>query len=384
MTSRIFRVPPTIHVGAGASSSTGIEAKRLGAKKALIITDNFLLSSSTIAPIIESLKQQGLNVEIYSGVNSEPTLQHVEEGLGLLKSNKCDVIVGIGGGSPLDVAKAVSLMATNSGSIQDYMGADKFEKEGIPIIAVPTTAGTGSEATLFTIITDTERDVKMLIGSPYLMPRVAIVDPQLTMGMPRHITAATGIDALTHAIEAYVSRKAQPMSDIMALSAVKLLYSNLPIAYAHPDNLEARSNTLLGALQAGIAFSNASVALVHGMSRPIGALFHVPHGVSNAALLGEVMEFSLSGNYARYADIAVAMGAARTDDITTAQIGAAKVRELIRQMEIPSLSKLGVSKEKLEPVAQKMAEDAIASGSPGNNPRIATKMEIVTLYYAAL
>ena len=384
MTSRIFRVPPTMHVGAGAASSTGIEAKRLGAKKALIITDNFLLSSSTIAPIIESLKQQGLDVEIYSGVNSEPTLQHVEEGLSLLKSNKCDVIVGIGGGSPLDVAKAVSLMATYSGSIQDYMGADKFEKEGIPIIAVPTTAGTGSEATLFTIITDTERDVKMLIGSPYLMPRVAIVDPQLTMGMPRHITAATGIDALTHAIEAYVSRKAQPMSDIMALSAVRLLYFNLPIAFAQPDNLEARSNTLLGALQAGMAFSNASVALVHGMSRPIGALFHVPHGVSNAALLGEVMEFSLSGNYARYADIAVAMGAARTDDITTAQIGAAKVRELIRQLEIPSLSKLGVSKEKLEPVAQKMAEDAIASGSPGNNPRIATKMEIVTLYYAAL
>ena len=249
---------------------------------------------------------------------------------------------------------------------------------------MPTTAGTGSEATLFTIITDTERDVKMLIGSPYLMPRVAIVDPQLTMGMPRHITAATGIDALTHAIEAYVSRKAQPMSDIMALSAVKLLYFNLPIAFAQPDNLEARSNTLLGALQAGIAFSNASVALVHGMSRPIGALFHVPHGVSNAALLGEVMEFSLSGNYARYADIAVAMGAPRTDDITTAQIGAAKVRELVRQLEIPTLSKLGVSKEKLEPVAQKMAEDAIASGSPGNNPRIATKMEIVTLYYAAL
>lgn len=384
MASRIFRVPPTIHVGPGASSATGVEANRLGAQKALIITDNFLLASSTIAPIIESLRQQNIDVEIYSGVNSEPTLQHVEEGLNILEKNQCDVIVGIGGGSPLDVAKAVSLMATNSGIIQDYMGADKFKKEGIPIIAVPTTAGTGSEATLFTIITDTEHDVKMLIGSPYLMPKVAIVDPLLTMGMPPHITAATGIDALTHAIEAYVSRKAHPMSDIMALSAVKLLYFNLPTAYAHPDNLEARSNTLLGALQAGMAFSNASVALVHGMSRPIGALFHVPHGVSNAALLGEVMEFSLSGNYARFADLAVAMGAPRSDDIATAKIGATKVRNLIRQLEIPTLSKLGVSREELEPVAEKMAEDAIASGSPANNPRIATKMEIINIYYSSL
>ena len=385
MSDRIFRVPPIIHVGEGAAARTGEEAKSMGAARALVITDAFLAKSGTIKPVMDSLAAAGLSLAVYDQVNAEPTLAHVAECLALCKEAGSDVIIGCGGGSPIDVAKAVSALAVNGGKIQDYMGIGKVPQKGLPIIAVPTTAGTGSEATCTTIIADTERDVKMLIISPYLLPSAAIVDPLLTMGMPKGITAATGMDALTHAIEAYVSRKNQPMADAYALSAVKLIYENLPIAWAEPSNKDARTKVLLGALQAGIAFSNASVALVHGMSRPVGALFHVAHGVSNAALLGVVTRFSLSGDYARYADLAIAMGVPNQgtqEEIALA--GAARVGALIKKLAIPSLTKLGVTREKLEPLVAKMADDAIASGSPGNNPRLATREEIVALYYEAL
>ena len=379
-------MPSKLHVGEGAAAYAGSEALRAGATKALVVTDKILIETGTVAPVLKSLKEARIAYEVYDGVDKEPTLQHVNDGLRIVREKKCDVLIGCGGGSPLDVAKAISVMATNPGEIQDYMGADKVNVKGLPLFAVPTTAGTGSEATMFTIITDTVNDVKMLIGSPLLLPSVAIVDPLLTMKMPRGLTAATGLDALTHAIEAYVSLKAQPMTDVLALSAIKLISRYLPTAWKNPDDTEARAQTMLGALQAGIAFSNASVALVHGMSRPIGALFHVPHGVSNAALLGVVMEFSLSGNMQRYADIACAMGVASADEAPekAAMKGAEKVKQIISDLEVPSLSKLGVTQEKLVPVVEKMALDAIASGSPGNNPRQASRDEIVQLYYNAL
>lgn len=384
--SRPFRTPATIHFGEEAAANSGPEAKRLGARKALLMTDKVLAEVGAIDPVVKSLQGNGVEVVVFDGVNSEPDLSHVETGLKLLKEEQCDCIVACGGGSPIDAAKAVSIMATNSGNIEDYMGLDKFTVPGVPLMAVPTTAGTGSEATMFTIITDTSRDVKMLIGSPFLMPKIAIVDPLLTLDLPRKLTAATGLDALTHAIEAYVSVKAQPMTDVLALSAIKLISENLLLAWGDPRNREARASTMLGSLQAGIAFSNASVALVHGMSRPIGANFHVPHGVSNACLLGVVMDYSLEGNPQRYADIARAMGVENgcQNTMGVAKVGAEKVKNLIRMLEVPTLSQLGVTVEKLEPVVEKMAEDAIASGSPGNNPRKPSKEEIVELYRAAL
>lgn len=385
MPDRVFRIPPTIHTGEGAAIHAGEEIKHLGAQKVLLITDSYLASSGAIKSVFDSLNAAKVEVSVYDQVNTEPTLAHVDECLSLFKKSGSQAIVGCGGGSPMDVAKAVSVMAANPGKIQDYMGAGKINKEGPPIVAIPTTAGTGSEATIVTIITDTERDIKMLINSPWLLAKVAIVDPLLTLGMPKNITAATGLDALTHAIEAYVSIKAQPMTDMMALTAIKLIYQNLPVAWAEPDNIEARSKTLFGALLAGISFSNSSVALVHGMSRPVGAVFHVPHGVSNAALLGVVTKFSLSGAYKRYADIAMTMGVPDKGSLEEIAIeGARKVSALIKQLEIPTLSQLGVSREKLDPVVNKMAEDALISGSPGNNPRLATKEEIVKLYYEAL
>lgn len=381
----ILRAPSTIHFGENASGKVGEEAKRFGAKKALIITDPFLSKSGAVDPIAASVKAAGIACEIYAGVDKEPTLEHVDGCLKAQKEGGCDLLISVGGGSPIDVGKAVSFMATNPGAIQDYMGVGKVGIDALPLFAVPTTAGTGSEVTATTIIADTVKNVKMLIISPRIIPKVALVDPLLTLGMPKGLTAATGLDALTHAIEAFVSQKAQPISDLYALAAVELLSGNLQVAWNEPGNVEARTRTLLGALLAGLAFSNASVALVHGMSRPIGALFHVAHGVSNAALLGEVMDFSLSGNYARYAKLAITMGLPDLgDDKKTAQSGADRVRQLIKDLEVPTLTGLGVTKEKLTPVVSKMADDAIASGSPANNPRLATKEEIIALYMASL
>ncbi|MDR2443439.1 MAG: iron-containing alcohol dehydrogenase [Deltaproteobacteria bacterium] len=385
MNSFVVRAPSTIHFGQNVATKVGEEAKRFGAKRPLLVTDPFINSSGVLEPIVASLKAASLTSAIYYGVDKEPTMEHVEECLKTQIDEKCDLLIAVGGGSPIDVAKAVSFLATNKGVIQDYMGIDKVTIDALPLIAVPTTAGTGSEVTATTIITDTSKNVKMLIISPRIIPKVALVDPMLTLGMPKALTAATGLDAFTHAIEAYVSRKAHPISDLFAISAVKLLSENLPLAWREPGNIEARSKTLLGALEAGLAFSNSSVALVHGMSRPVGAMFHVAHGVSNAALLGEVMDFSLSGNFPRYKDLAMAMGLADLgDDIKTAKSGCQKVRQLIKELEVPSLSALGVTAEKLGPVVSKMADDALASGSPANNPRLATKEEIIALYQASL
>jgi len=385
MAARAFLVPPVLIFGSGAARQIGEESRKFGGKKGLIITDEVLLKLGALEGVEQALSQAEIQFAVYSGVFTEPTVDFVQEGIRSYRESGCDFLLAVGGGSAIDTAKAIAVMATNSGAIGDYQGANKVREPGAPLIAVPTTAGTGSEVTQFTIITDTKRDVKMLIASPFLIPRKAIVDPLLTLSMPRGLTAATGIDALTHAIEAYVSVKAQPMSDIFALSAIELISGSLRQAWSNGNNREAREKTMLGALQAGIAFSNSSVALVHGMSRPIGAYFHVAHGVSNAALLSVVTEFSLIGNPERYARVAKAMGE-NIEGLTileASDMAAEAVARLIEDIEIPSLPELGVEEDKLDKLAPKMAEDAIASGSPANNPRQATKEEIVELYKLA-
>lgn len=383
--TRTFIIPQVLITGSGSSEKVGEEIRKLGVKKGLIVTDEVLSKMGILEGIIKALTENKIQFAIYDKIATEPTVDYVQEGLKAYKENGCEILLAIGGGSALDTAKAISVMVTNPGSIEDYKGLNKIPEKGSPLIAIPTTGGTGSEVTVFTIITDTKTNVKMLIGSPFIMPQVAIVDPLLTLSCPRGLTAAVGIDSLTHAIEAYVSVKAQPMSDIFCLSAIELISGNLRQAWANGNNIEAREKTMLGALQAGIAFSNASVALVHGMSRPIGAYFHVAHGASNAALLGAVTEFSLIGNPARYAHIAKAMGENITGltDLEAAQLAAKSIKTLIKDIKIPSLKELGVDKDKLDQLAPKMAEDAIASGSPGNNPRQATKEEIVELYKIA-
>jgi alcohol dehydrogenase class IV len=385
MTARSFHLPAVLIIGSGASEQVGEESRKLGATKGLIVTDEVLNRLGLLDNIKRALSQAKIQFTLYSDVFTEPTVEFVEEGIKAYRENGCDFLLAVGGGSAIDTAKAIAIMVTNTGSLEDYQGLDKIPEEGVPLIAVPTTAGTGSEVTQFTIIADTRRNVKMLIGSPFLIPQKAIVDPLLTLSMPRSLTAATGIDALTHAIEAYISVKAQPMSDIFSLSAIELISGNLRRAWSNGNDIEAREKTMLGALQGGIAFSNSSTALVHGMSRPIGAYFHVPHGVSNAALLGVVTEFSLMGNPARYARIARAMGEniEHLPVMEAADLAAKSIKRLIKDIKIPSLQELGVGKEELGKLAPRMAEDAIASGTPANNPRQATRKEIIELYELA-
>ena len=383
--TRTFLIPPVLITGSGSSEKVGEEIRKLGLKKGLVVTDEVISKLGLLESIKEVLSENKIEFAVYDKISTEPTVDFVTEGLSAYKENECEFLLAVGGGSALDTAKAIAVMVTNKGTIEDYKGLNNIPEKGVPLIAIPTTAGTGSEVTVYTIITDTKTDVKMLIGSPFVMPQVAIVDPLLTLSCPRGLTAAVGIDALTHAIEAYVSVKAQPMSDIFCLSAIELISDNLRQVWANGNNVEAREKTMLGALQAGIAFSNSSVALVHGMSRPIGAYFHVAHGASNAALLGVVTEFSLIGNPARYAHIAQAMGESTEglNDLEAAELAAQSINNLIEDIKIPSLKELGVDEGKLEQLAPKMAEDAIASGSPGNNPRQATKEEIIELYKIA-
>lgn len=381
MTSTVFRMPVTIY-GRGASDRIGIELKAHGASKVFLVTDRVLWNLGILTRIINSLKSEGLEVERYDDLPTEPTTDFISEGTRRFVESGANMILAVGGGTPIDTAKGVSVMATNPGTISDYMGTSSIKNPGIPLVAVPTTAGTGSEVTIFAVITDTKTDVKMLIASPYLMPIIAVIDPLLTVTMPKWLTAATGLDALTHAIEAYVSVKAQPMTDLLALSAIRLLMAKLPLAWEDSNDLDAREKNMLAAYQAGLAFGNSSVALVHGMSRPIGAYFHVAHGVSNAILLGPVTEFSISGNPRRYAEIAAAMGENVTglSDMDAASAAVKAVKALVNYLEVPSLRDLGIDRFRFMEAIPQMIESAITSGSPDNNPRIATKEEMADIY----
>lgn len=380
-----LRVPQVILSGPDCVNNLGVEIKRLNKKKALIVTDEMMQKLGVADKIIGILKESGIDSAVYAGVGGEPTDKNVDEGLKVYKDNNCDFLVGLGGGSPADTAKAVGIMATNPGKISDFMGAEKIPNPLPPVVIIATTAGTGTEITRFTIIADTEKDVKMLIGSSYLVPTIAVSDPMFTIPLPPKATAATGIDALCHAFEAYVSKKAQPISEFIALEAIRLISENLRTAWANGSDIEARSNMMLGATLAGIAFSNASVTLIHGMSRPIGALFHVPHGVSNAVLLPVWAEFSYIGAPARFAKVAAAMGEdiAGLSTLDAAAKTADAVKRLCQDIQIPSISGLGIDKEKFEAAIPKMATDAIASGSPSNNPRFATPEDIMALYKKA-
>jgi alcohol dehydrogenase class IV len=379
--AKTFRMPVVVS-GRGSSENIGVELKALGAHKVFLVTDEVLWEMGALEKIVESLKSEKLEFVRYDRLPSEPTIDFIREGTSEYLQSGADIILAVGGGTPIDTAKGISVMAANTGTITDYISPNSIRKPGIPVVAVPATAGTGSEVTIYTVITDTETGNKLLFTSPYLMPKMAILDPLLTLTMPKNLTAATGLDALTHAIEAYVSVKSQPMTDLLALSAIKLLSINLPRAWENGNDIEAREKNMFAAHQAGLAFGNASVALVHGMSRPIGAYFHIAHGVSNAVLIGPVTKFSISGNYRRYADIAETMGidTKGLNEPEAAKAAAGAVVNLIKYLEVPTLIDLGVDQDRFLAAIPEMIEAAIASGSPANNPRIATKEEMAGIY----
>jgi alcohol dehydrogenase class IV len=375
-------LPANTVIRGGCSEAVGEAAKAIGVTRVVLVTDPYMLEEGPVNGLVRRLEAAGVDTAVYSGVQPDPTDKNVEDALSVLRERSADGVVAVGGGSPIDAAKGVAAMATNEGKISDYAGYDRFGRVGLPMIAVPTTAGSGSEATRATVITDTERNVKMAIYDDTLMPRVALVDYKLTMTMPRDLTAHVGIDSLVHAVEAYVSRLANVFSDMYALEAARLIGRKLRTAFHEPDNEAAREAMMFGATLGGMAFSNSSVALVHAMSRPIGAHFHVTHGLSNALLFPAVTRFSLDAARARYATIAREMGLAdysSSDEEAVASL-LEELEALNEELEIPSLHKLGVEPDQFESALVPMAEAALASGSPDFNPRQPSQEEIVELY----
>jgi alcohol dehydrogenase class IV len=376
-------LPRILRIGGGAFKETGQLLQTLGLRAPLIVTDAFFAKQGLAGRLSEILKESGINgIDVFSGSVPDPTSSSVDAGLQVLRDGNFDCVIGLGGGSSIDTAKAIAVLGVHGGKMREYKAPHQQDVSGLPIIAIPTTAGTGSEATRFTIVTDEKSGEKMLcIGLAYL-PRAAIVDYELTLSKPMRLTADTGVDSLTHAIEAYVSKLANPFADGFALTAMKAIWQNLPTACFEPQNRAAREAMMLAATQAGIAFSNSSVALVHGMSRPIGARFHVPHGLSNAMLLPTVTAFSIGAAHARYADCARTMHIVPGDapDDRAADALVAGLGELNQRLKVPTPRGYGIAEDEWFSSLPMMAKQALASGSPANNPRVPTAEEIEELY----
>lgn len=375
-----FAIPSNIILGTDVLSEAVPYIKEMG-NKAFIVTGKHVAVSEMMAKLLNMLDEIKITYEIFDGITGEPDDKMIKEGVELFINSGCDFIIGIGGGSPLDSAKAIAAMSVNSGKISDYNGVEI--KGTIPsLVAIPTTAGTGSEATKFTVITDSEKGIKMLLKGDVLIPQLAIVDSDFTVSSPKSVTAATGLDALTHAVEAYISKKAIPLTDTLAVSAVKRIMNYLPIAYNEPDNVEARQQMSLAALEAGICINNSSVTIVHGMSRPIGALFHVPHGMSNAMLLKECLSFAESGAYEKFANLGRETKVAVESD--TDEEAADKFIDSLQKIcdicEIPTLEQYGIDKEEYYRQIDKMSQDAVASGSPGNTVKEVTAKDCKRIY----
>lgn len=375
-----FVIPNHTVVGTNVLGEAAPLLKKMG-NKAFIVTGRHVAVSDMMKQLTALLDENGIDCVIFDGITGEPTDTMIENGVEMLKSSGCDFIIGIGGGSPLDSAKAIAAMTVNEGSIADYNGKE-ITGEILPLAAIPTTAGTGSEATKFTVITDSEKGIKMLLKGDVLVPKLAIVDSSFTVGAPKSVTSATGLDALTHAVEAYTSRKAFSMTDTLAVSAVKRIMKYLPIAYKEPDNSLAREQMSIAALEAGICINNSSVTIVHGMSRPIGALFHVPHGMSNAMLLKECLSFAVSGAYEKFANLGRETGVASDSDSdeTAAEKFIDSLQNICDVCEIPTLEQYGIDRDEYYSKISKMATDAVASGSPANTVKEVTVDDCIEIY----
>ncbi|WP_443715385.1 iron-containing alcohol dehydrogenase [Ruminococcus bromii] len=375
-----FVIPNHTVVGTNVLGEAAPLLKKMG-NKAFIVTGRHVAVSNMMKQLTALLDENGIGCVIFDGITGEPTDTMIENGVEMLKSSGCDFIIGIGGGSPLDSAKAIAAMAVNEGSIADYNGKE-ITGEILPLVAIPTTAGTGSEATKFTVITDSEKGIKMLLKGDVLVPKLAIVDSSFTVGAPKSVTSATGLDALTHAVEAYTSRKAFSMTDTLAVSAVKRIMKYLPIAYREPDNSLAREQMSIAALEAGICINNSSVTIVHGMSRPIGALFHVPHGMSNAMLLKECLSFAVSGAYEKFANLGRETGVASDSDSdeTAAEKFIDSLQDICDVCEISTLEQYGIDRDEYYSKISKMATDAVASGSPTNTVKEVTVDDCIEIY----
>ena len=354
--------------------------KEMG-NKALIVTGKIITKNGLTSQIQQKLESQGISSAVFNDLPGEPDDKMILSALEAYRTENCDFIIGLGGGTPLDTAKAVSAMSVLNGELIDYAGKE-IKGKFPPLVLIPTTAGTGSEATKFFVYTDTKTDAKLLMKGDALLPSLAVVDYSYTLSAPRGITVATGMDALTHAVEAYTSKKANALTDFYCLDAIERIFKMLPLAAKDGSNKEARESLALAAYEAGIAINNSSVTIVHGMSRPIGALFHVPHGISNAMLITECLKFALDGAKARFAEIARRIGAANAADSDDAadEKFISVLESLTKELEIPTLREYGIDLAKFEQLEPKMAKDALASGSPSNTRKAVTEADILKIY----
>lgn len=376
-----FTVPRHILTGTGALKEAVPFLQSYG-KRALVVTGKHVAQSFMMQELKKALEDCGIEYIIYDGITGEPTDVMIVEGKNHFINKECDFCIGIGGGSPLDSAKAIAAMVSNKGSISQFCKSEIRNR--IPVAAIPTTAGTGSEATKFTVITDSVKNIKMLLKGEELIPDLAIIETGFGLTAPKQVTASTGLDALTHAIEAYTSRKSMPLTDVLAISAIKRIMRYLPIAYRNGKDINAREEMALAALEAGICINNSSVTLVHGLSRPIGALFHVPHGLSNAMLLKECLQFAMDGAIEKFSRLGRETGAAKENDPDeiSAQRFIQEIEKLCRLCEVPSLKQYGIDKEEYYNKIDKMSKDALDSGSPGNTVKEVTIEDCKRIYRA--
>ncbi|BBZ01962.1 alcohol dehydrogenase [Mycolicibacterium chitae] len=375
-------LPRHSKIGAGAAEELGLLCMQVGIRRPVLVTDQYLTETGKTDRLMGILRSAGCEPAAFSETVPDPTSSSLVPGLEAVRRHKADGVIGFGGGSPMDTAKALAVLANSENSIASFKAPNLYSGPALPIVAVPTTAGSGSEATQFTVITDDETDEKMLCPGLSFLPLATVIDFELTVSMPARLTADTGVDALTHAIEAYVSRRANPFSDGLALVAMRTIGTHLRRAYADGEDRAAREAMMLASTQAGMAFSNASVALVHGMSRPIGGHFHVAHGLSNAMLLPAVTRFSADAATDRYADCARAMQLA--DDSAGDAIAAGALVDaldvLCEDVAVPSPAGYGINETDWNSRLEVMAQQALASGSPDNNPRIPDTDQVIELY----
>ena len=376
-----FSVPQNIIVGRGSLAKLPEVAEKSGGKKAFIISGPHLNKMGIVQSCVDALKAKGIESSVFTETEGNPSVETVDKASAAYKESSADFIVALGGGSPMDVAKAVGVVARYGGSITEYEGADKVPGDIIPLIAVPTTAGTGSEVTAFSVITDHSRNYKLTVFSYKLIPSYAILDAELLTTAPASVAAACGIDAMVHALEAYISTAASPFSDAMAEKALELIGANIRCYAANRGDIEAAENMLVGSLFAGIAFSWARLGDVHAMSHPVSAYFNVPHGVANAILLPTIVEYNMLADKGKYLNIYnyIAELPAAPEEFTADML----VDELLNLNEtlgIPAgLEEAGVTKDKFDA----MADDAMKSGNIAVNPRSTTKKDVLALYEKA-
>lgn len=360
-----FALPTRIEYGTGAVEKLADELALINARRVMLITDVRLASSGVLSRFTTHLASKRIAYDIFARVEANPKDYNVEEGAKKAAFDKPDCLVAIGGGSPIDCAKAINVVASNGGQVRDFEGYGKIPGDVLPLIAIPTTAGSGSEVTFSAVVTDSKEHFKFSIKDPKIAPRVALVDPEMTLSMPAALTAATGMDALTHAIEAYTANAAEPLSDAVALHAVELITTHLRAAVSDGLNIEARSGMLLGSLLAAIAFSHSDVAAVHCIAEALGGQYDLPHGVCNAVTLPAVMEYNLDYCVDRYARIALAMGLGDGSVESRARQAVAEVKKLAADIRLPEFKQLGVKEGDFE----KLANDSAANGSNRDNPR---------------